>query len=170
MGIECDSLGPLLGPLEQGLRSARLTIAAAESCTGGMVAAALTDRPGSSDYFLGGVVAYANEAKTRLLGVPPEMLDRFGAVSAEVAEMMAARVREIFLADVAVSVTGIAGPGGAEAGKPVGLTYIAACLHDISVVREFRWSGGRASNRAASVGAAFALAIELLSAPTHKTV
>jgi nicotinamide-nucleotide amidase len=101
-----------------------LTVATAESCTGGLVSARITSVPGSSAVFSGGVVSYANEAKRDLLGVPQELLGRVGAVSAECAEVMAAGVRERLKADVAVSVTGIAGPGGGTPQKPVGLVYL----------------------------------------------
>lgn len=106
---------------ERGLR-----LATAESCTGGLVAARLTDEPGASDVFLGGVVAYANEVKERELGVPAALLERHGAVSAEVAEAMAEGARERLGAEVAVAVTGVAGPGGGTAAKPVGLVHLHA--------------------------------------------
>jgi nicotinamide-nucleotide amidase len=107
-------------------REERLTLATAESCTGGMVAQRLTSVPGSSDAFLGAVVAYADAVKERDLGVPRDLLERHGAVSAEVAAAMAAGARERLGADVAVAVTGIAGPGGGTAEKPVGLVYLYA--------------------------------------------
>ncbi|MDX6696141.1 MAG: nicotinamide-nucleotide amidase [Blastocatellia bacterium] len=101
------------------------TLAVAESCTGGLIAERLTEVPGSSVYFMEGVVAYSNEAKTRTLGVDPELIARFGAVSAEVAEAMAEGVRGRADTDFGISVTGIAGPGGGSDEKPVGLVYIA---------------------------------------------
>jgi PncC family amidohydrolase len=139
-----------------------MTIAVAESCTGGLVAAALTDLPGSSEYFLGGLVTYANGAKIDLLGVDAKMIREHGAVSRQVARQMALGVRKMFGSDVAVSVTGIAGPT-AEGGKPVGLTFIAASNGHQTVVRRYQWNGGRASNRVASVEAAIQLATEILS-------
>ncbi|MFN2466424.1 MAG: CinA family protein [Candidatus Dormibacteria bacterium] len=160
--IEGSSLSPVLAPLQKALRERRLTICAAESCTGGLVCAALTDLPGSSEYFMGGVVTYANDAKMGLLGVDRSMLDRLGAVSHEVAQTMVTGVRELFGADVAISVTGIAGPD-AQGDKPVGLTYIGVAFRDTVEVREYHWIGGRASNRVASVEAALALASEILS-------
>ena len=107
------------------LRERGLTLAVAESCTGGLVGARLTRVPGSSDYFRGGIIAYANEAKERLLGVPAALIAAKGAVSEEVALAMAQGAREKLGAEVAVAVTGIAGPGGGSEEKPVGLVYIA---------------------------------------------
>jgi len=107
-------------------RAGGLTLATAESCTGGMVAERITSVPGSSDVFLGAVVAYADEVKGRELGVPADILERHGAVSAETATAMVVGVRERLGADVAVSVTGIAGPGGGTEAKPVGLVYLHA--------------------------------------------
>jgi competence/damage-inducible protein CinA-like protein len=104
----------------------RLTLAAAESCTGGLVGTMLTSVPGSSDVFLGGVVAYSDQVKHQMLGVPTDILERRGAVSAETAAAMSAGARALLRADVAVAVTGIAGPGGGTAEKPVGLVYIHA--------------------------------------------
>ncbi|HEY8740438.1 MAG TPA: nicotinamide-nucleotide amidohydrolase family protein [Candidatus Dormibacteraeota bacterium] len=158
-----------IGPLQKLLRERDLTICAAESCTGGLVCAALTELPGSSEYFLGGVVTYANEAKVRHLGVEGEVLERVGAVSREVAEQMAAGARRLFGADVALSVTGIAGPH-ADGEKPVGLTYIGFASEGTVEVREYHWTGGRASNRVASVAAALALATEILSRQHHRHV
>ena len=100
-------------------------LAVAESCTGGMVSAALIDVPGVSGCFLEGVIAYSNEAKIRILGVPGEQIERHGAVSEEVAAAMARGLRENSGADMALAITGIAGPGGGTAEKPVGLVYIA---------------------------------------------
>ncbi|GAB4231167.1 MAG: competence/damage-inducible protein A [Acidobacteriota bacterium] len=110
------------------LRRLGLSLAAAESCTGGWVGKLVTDVPGSSDYFRGGVVSYSNEAKMALLGVPAEVLEREGAVSAAVAEAMAAGARRAFAADVAVSATGIAGPGGGSDEKPVGTVYLGLAV------------------------------------------
>jgi nicotinamide-nucleotide amidase len=101
------------------------TVAVAESCTGGLVAHRLTEVPGSSSYFMEGVVTYSNEAKTRLLGVPEELIERHGAVSAEVAEAMAEGVKRRGATDFGLAVTGVAGPGGGTEAKPVGLVYVA---------------------------------------------
>ena len=108
------------------LRRRGLTVATAESCTGGLVAARLTDAPGSSDAFLGSIVAYSNGVKTEQLGVPADLIDAHGAVSAEVAAAMAHGVRERLEADVGVAVTGVAGPGGGTESKPVGLVFLHA--------------------------------------------
>ena len=108
------------------LRERRLTLATAESCTGGLVGGRLTDVPGSSDVFLGGAIVYSNEAKERQLGVPAALIAAHGAVSAEVAGAMARGALERLGADVTVAVTGIAGPGGGTAEKPVGLVYVHA--------------------------------------------
>src|SRR5204862_6882119 len=107
-------------------RAKGLSLATAESETGGMVATRLTSVPGASDVFAGGIVAYANEVKQAALGVPEKLLAARGSVSAEVAEAMAQGARERLGADVAVAVTGIAGPGGGSAEKPVGLVYLHA--------------------------------------------
>lgn len=109
------------------LRARAARLAVAESCTGGLVGARITSVPGSSRYLLGGVVAYHNNAKIALLQVPRGMLARFGAVSAPVAAAMARGARRVFKAEIAVAVTGIAGPGGGSAGRPVGLVYVAVC-------------------------------------------
>lgn len=119
-------------------------LAVAESCTGGLVCHRLTNVSGSSAYFLGGVMAYANEAKVRDLGVPPGLLEREGAVSADVARAMAEGVRARFGADLGVAVTGIAGPTGGTASKPVGLVHVAVADAAGVVAREFRFVGSRA--------------------------
>ncbi|MET1010088.1 MAG: CinA family nicotinamide mononucleotide deamidase-related protein [Gaiellaceae bacterium] len=129
-------------------RQLGLTLATAESCTGGMVGARLTDAAGASDVYLGGVVAYSNAVKESRLGVPPEVLARHGAVSAEAAEAMAAGALGELGADVAVAVTGIAGPGGGTPEKPVGLVYIAAIAPGGSSTRRFVFSGDREAVRA----------------------
>lgn len=133
------------------------TLATAESCTGGMIAARLTDRAGSSAYFLGGVVVYSNALKTALLGVPEALLARHGAVSAEVAGAMVRGARRNLGADWAVAVTGVAGPGASEA-KPAGLVYLAvAGPHRVLVVERQDFSGGRAAVRRQTVERALEL-------------
>src|SRR5215204_6103861 len=131
-----------------------VTVAAAESLTGGNVSARITKISGSSAYFLGGIVAYSNEAKASLLGVSEETLATRGAVSAECAREMAEGSRRAFGAEVAVATTGIAGPGGATERKPVGLVYIALAGPDDATAEEFHFPGGRAVVTDASTEAA----------------
>jgi nicotinamide-nucleotide amidase len=139
------------------------TLGTAESCTGGLVAARLTGIPGSSDVFRGGVVAYANEVKEAELGVPGELLAEHGAVSPEVAAAMAQGARARLGVDVAVSVTGIAGPDGGTEEKPVGLVYLHAEGPNGGVGREFSFPGDRASIRARSVVGALHLVRRLVT-------
>jgi len=136
-------------------RARGLTLATAESCTGGMVAARLTSIAGSSDVFAGGIVAYADEVKVRELGVPEELLREHGAVSPEVAAAMARGARDRLGADVAVSVTGVAGPGGGTPQKPVGLVHLHACgPNGTELAAKLDFPGDRATIRArATVGA-----------------
>ncbi len=124
-----------------------LTVAVAESCTGGLVAAALTEVPGSSGYFVGGVVSYADTAKATLLGVPEASLAAHGAVSAQVARAMAVGARARLGTAIGASVTGIAGPDGGSDEKPVGLTYVGVSDARGTDVRRFTWAGDRALNR-----------------------
>ena len=127
------------------------TVATAESCTGGLLAHLVTETPGASAYFLGGVTAYHDRAKELLLGVPPEMLRKHGSVSAQTAKSMAEGIRAILGADVGISITGIAGPGGGTKKKPVGLVYIALSDGKRVSCRKSLFSGNRAEirNRAA---------------------
>lgn len=142
-----DPLDDLANRLQAAALASGRTVALAESCTGGMVAAALTAVPGSSGYFVGGVVSYSNDAKRDLLGVEPAILDAHGAVSAQVAMAMAVGARSRFSADLAASVTGIAGPEGGSDAKPVGLTYVGVADAAGVDVRRVAWSGDRAGNR-----------------------
>ena len=149
----------------QGLCLGRgVTVALAESCTGGLVADAITDVAGSSGYFTGGVVSYSNEAKETLLDVPRAMLEAHGAVSAQVARAMAEGARARFGADVAASVTGIAGPDGGSDAKPVGLTYVAVADADGVDVRRQVWPGDRAANKVSSAAAVLELLLERIGA------
>ncbi len=139
-------------------RRAGLRIVTAESCTGGLIAACLTEIPGSSDVVERGFVTYSNEAKQELLGVPEALLRAKGAVSAEVAEAMAAGALERSRAEVAISVTGIAGPGGATETKPVGLVYLGLCRRGLAPSHHrFVFAGDRQAVRSASLAAAFEL-------------
>jgi nicotinamide-nucleotide amidase len=140
------------------LQAGRLTLATAESCTGGLIAAAVTAIPGSSATLLCGYVTYSNEAKSAMLGVDPALIASGGAVSEAVARAMAEGARARSGADLAVSVTGIAGPGGATPGKPVGLVCLAAAARGAPTLAERHvFPGDRAAIRAASVAAALAL-------------
>jgi competence/damage-inducible protein CinA-like protein len=144
-------------------RERGLTLATAESCTGGLVAARLTSVSGSSDVYVGGIVAYANEAKARELGVSGEILERHGAVSAEAAAAMASGARERLGADLAVAVTGIAGPGGGSAEKPVGLVYLHVEGPDDALARELNVPGDRDAVRSRATVAALHLVRTLLA-------
>jgi nicotinamide-nucleotide amidase len=144
-------------------KSRKLTIATAESCTGGLVAGALTDIPGSSDVIDRGFVTYSNDAKREMLGVEASTLQTFGAVSKETAIQMAVGALERADVDLAVSITGIAGPGGAVPGKPVGLVHFAVAARDGRIThREHRFGAvGRSTVRARSVVEALRLLTEL---------
>jgi competence/damage-inducible protein CinA-like protein len=144
-------------------RARGLTLATAESCTGGLVAQRLTSVPGSSDVFFGSVVAYADEVKVRELGVPQELLEQHGAVSAEAAAAMAAGARERLRADVAVAVTGIAGPGGGTEDKPVGLVYLHAQAPGGERALEFHFAGDRESIRRRAAATSLHLVRRLLA-------
>src|SRR5262245_53930106 len=145
-------------------RARSLRIATAESCTGGMIAAAITDIAGSSDVFERGFVTYSNEAKTELIKVPAGVIQRHGAVSEAVARAMAAGALESSRADIAVSVTGVAGPGGGTAAKPVGLVHFGGAQRNkMTIHREIRLGNiGRRAIRLAAVAEAFGLVRALL--------
>ena len=148
-----------IGPL---LRERKLTLVTAESCTGGLISHRITSVAGSSDYFLGGLVAYANAVKERLLGVPTAVLMAYGAVSEPTARNMARGARSVFQASLAVSVTGIAGPGGGTPDKPVGLTYIALATPTGEWCERHVWPGDREAVKAQSAEAALALVLRYL--------
>lgn len=140
--------------------SSLLTIAAAESCSGGEVAHRITSVAGSSTYFLGSIVSYSNGAKIGLLGVPEDVIETRGAVSDECARAMAEGARRVFGADIAVSTTGIAGPGGATARKPVGLVYTAiADAHGV-ISQEHHFAGDRKAVVDAAAEAALRMLVE----------
>jgi PncC family amidohydrolase len=155
-----ESLPSLLDRLQDLCLDRGISVGTAESCTGGLVAKLLTDKSGSSGFFRGGIVSYANEVKAALLDVPVEMIEAHGAVSAQVARAMAAGARDRLSVDVAVAVSGVAGPTGGGAAKPVGLTYVAVAGTTGSDVRRFLFGGDRAANREAAARAA----IEMLLA------
>lgn len=136
------------------------TLATAESCTGGGIGQLITAVPGASKVYKGGVVSYCNEIKHMLLGVDTEMLQELGAVSAPVAKAMAEGARKALRTDMAVSVTGLAGPDGDEYGNPVGRVYIGYSDADIVECREFTFPGGRESVREQAIRAALTLILE----------
>jgi len=144
------------------LADKKLTLAVAESCTGGLVCHRITNVPGSSRYFEGGVVAYSYSAKERLLHVRHHTLYEYGAVSEETAREMAEGARRVLGTDIGLSVTGIAGPSGGLPDKPVGLTYIALSARDASRCERYVWPHDRDGNKAASVDAALQLLLEHL--------
>ncbi len=158
-------------PIEQMVlelaRERGLTLATAESCTGGLVGARLTAVPGASDVFLGAAVTYANETKSALLGVSPETLQEHGAVSVECALEMATGARQALRSDVALSVTGIAGPGGGSADKPVGLVFFCATSEQETLAQEIRFSGDRDQIRRYATVAALHLMRRLLAQTGH---
>lgn len=147
----CDVLSCLTGK----------TLVTAESCTGGGIGAALTAIPGSSAVYKGGIISYTNWVKRHILGVDEALLETVGAVSAPVAEAMARGVRERLCADVAVSVTGLAGPGGDEYGNPVGTVFVGYSDDNITISRRFLFSGDREQVRRQAMEAALELILEL---------
>jgi len=145
------------------------TLAVAESCTGGLLGGAITSIPGSSLYFPGGVVAYGNSAKVSLLGVPPDLIAAHGAVSCEVALAMAEGVLSLFRADLAIAVTGVAGPGGGSRGKPAGTVWVAVVSPGkVRYAHRFRFPGGRAAVRRETVRASLRAALDVLQTEAAK--
>ena len=142
------------------LRRQGRSLAVAESCTGGLLGGALTEVPGSSAYFLGGVISYADRVKVEQLRVPEATLRQYGAVSEQTAAAMATGVRQLLHADIGVSITGVAGPD-AEETKPVGLTFISIA-EPASTTHRFQWTGDRWDNRRRSVIAALELLVQTL--------
>lgn len=144
------------------LREYKLTLATAESCTGGLVAHLLTNVAGSSEYFLGGVVSYSNQAKADLLDVKWETLNSKGAVSKETVIEMAMGARKKFDADIAVSVSGVAGPGGGSPSKPVGTVWVGLATRNKYEAWHFIWDGNREENKIYSAEAVLRIVIEYL--------
>jgi len=139
-----DDLARRVGRL---LSENNMTISICESCTGGMLGAMITSIPGSSEYFMGGIIAYSDLMKNKVVGVRSGTLTRFGAVSPETAKDMALAVKKKMMADIGVGITGIAGPGGGTKEKPVGLVYVALAIKNNVVVRRFMFKGGRQTIR-----------------------
>ena len=136
------------------------TLATAESCTGGGIGAALTAIPGSSAVYKGGIISYTNQVKEHLLGVSADVLEAHGAVSAPVARAMAEGARKALTADVAVSVTGLAGPGGDDYGNPVGTVFLGYSDESITLAKEYHFAGDREAVRNAAIREALALILE----------
>jgi len=153
---------PLEARIGPSLRERGLKLAVAESCTGGLVSHRITNVPGSSDYFVGGVAAYAYEAKVALLGVSWDTLKAYGAVSRETVLEMARGARRALETDLAVSVSGIAGPGGGLPGKPVGTTWIGLAAPDGEWARGFCFQGDRRQNKDSAAEAALQLLLDYL--------
>ena len=152
----------LLNKVFINLKKQKLTVAIAESCTGGLIAHTLTNISGSSDYFDRGIVSYSNEAKSELLGVPEDMLKEYGAVSEQVAKAMAEGIRTTSNVDIGIATTGIAGPTGGTKEKPVGLVYIAISTSENTVVKKFQFSGDRLQNKESTCNAALQMLLDLL--------
>ena len=144
------------------LRSRGWRLAVAESCTGGLIGHRITDIPGSSTYYMGSVIAYAYDAKVRLLGVKWDTLNEHGAVSEAVIAEMASGVRRVLAADVGLAVSGIAGPTGGTDDKPVGLTWIGLSTPYFDQAVQFVLDGNRLENKASAAGAALQLLIDFL--------
>jgi PncC family amidohydrolase len=144
------------------LESESLTIALAESCTGGLVAGRITDIPGSSRYFMAGLVTYSNEAKTKFLSVPQEIIAQNGAVSAIVAELMATRVRDRVDVDIGLSITGIAGPAGGSPEKPVGTVFMGLATKEGVWVERFLFVGDRQEIRKQATEVALSILLHYL--------
>ncbi len=156
------SLPELAALLQQSALVHGVTVGSAESCTGGLIGHAITAIAGSSGYYRGGVVSYADDVKVSMLDVPLATIERHGAVSAQVAVAMAEGVRERVACDFGVAVTGVAGPDGGTESKPVGLTYIAVAGPPGHEVRRYVWDGDRAGNKDRSAAAALRLLLEAL--------
>ena len=163
VAVELAGAFPEAAELLDALRVAGLTVAVAESCTGGLLGAALTAFAGASDVVVGGVISYADSVKTELLDVPDELLRTYGAVSGEVAAAMAAGVRGRCGAGVGIGITGVAGPGAEGSAKPTGLIYVAVDSAAGTEVVRLEGDSGREGNRTGAVHAAIALALHDLA-------
>jgi len=161
----CMKLEKALGKV---LAARALSLATAESCTGGLIARRITDVSGASGYFEGGFVTYSNRAKTLLIGVPAGLIERHGAVSAETATAMARGAMNKLKADVAVAVTGIAGPTGGTPDKPVGTVFIAVATKAKTSVRRYHFTGTRSKIRKHSADEALALVLDHLEGRVEK--
>ena len=155
--------GELLDKIYLGLKSQNLTIATAESCTGGLIGHTFTNVSGSSEYFDRGIISYSNRSKIELLGVSESMLKEHGAVSEEVAKAMADGIRKRSNVAVGISTTGVAGPTGGTKEKPVGLVYIAISTEKDTIVKKFIFSGDRLQNKVSACNAALNTLLDVLT-------
>lgn len=152
MSLTCDVIKALQGK----------TLVTAESCTGGGIGAELTSVPGSSEVFKGGIICYTNWVKENILEIEPAVIKKYGAVSVPVAAYMALNARLMLDADIGLSVTGLAGPGGDEYGNPVGTVCIGYSSHEGSITKQFRFFGDREEVRNRAIHAALTLVLEML--------
>jgi PncC family amidohydrolase len=159
---ELDGLVALAGRIRLALEERELTLSTAESCTGGLLGHVLTEVPGISEQYRGGMISYSNELKSSELDVPQHTLESHGAVSAQACVAMAIGARRRYGTSLALAVTGIAGPTGGTADKPVGLTYVAVADELGQDVRRFVWQGDRHANKLASAQAGLELLLERL--------
>ncbi|UCH72547.1 MAG: CinA family protein [Thermoplasmatales archaeon] len=153
----------LLNKISLFLKKQKLSVATAESCTGGLIAHNLTNISGSSDYFDRGIVSYSNNAKIELFGITDNLLNEHGAVSEPVAKAMAEGVKNKSKVDIGIATTGIAGPTGGTKDKPVGLVYIAISSSDGTEVKKFQFSGDRLQNKENTCNAAFTMLFDYLT-------
>jgi len=144
------------------LKDKKLTIATAESCTGGLIAHTITNFSGSSEYFLRGIVSYSNKAKVDLLNVSEESLKQYGAVSKQVAREMVEGIKNNSNVDIGISTTGIAGPTGGTKEKPVGLVYIGVAINDKTIIKKFEFKGNRLENKENTCNAALKILFDLI--------
>jgi nicotinamide-nucleotide amidase len=167
--VDADPLVALAARVGERCLALATRIATVESCTGGLIGHVLTEIPGSSAYYVGGFVTYSDAAKQAMVGVPAEVLAAHGAVSAQTALAMASGGRGCTGADIAVAVTGIAGPDGGSEAKPVGLTYVAVADARGGEVRRFLWAGSREENKRSSAQAALELVLERMASPADRS-
>lgn len=155
--------GELLNKIYFELKRQKLTIATAESCTGGLIGHTFTNVSGSSEYFDRGIISYSNKAKIELLGVSESLLEEYGAVSEEVAKTMAENIRKRSDVDIGISTTGIAGPLGGTKEKPVGLVYIGVSTEKDNIVKKFIFTGDRIQNKESTCNVALNMLLEILT-------
>lgn len=153
----------LLNKISDELKKRNLTVATAESCTGGLLASSLTDVPGSSEYFDRGIISYSNQSKMELLGISEEILKEHGSVSEQTAKAMAVNIKERSNVDIGLSTTGIAGPTGGTKEKPVGLVYIGIATSKKTDVKRFIFSGDRLQNKESTCNATLQLLLETIT-------